>query len=248
MTMQASGTSGTTPALVGVEPAPATELPAKKKNGAPHAHAQPQIPKPIVDAIRAEMKALIEADDLDANLILLEQLAGRARELFMTFKAPHARFTRRGLGMYSGDSYAYGGGSTFYTGGIYPTSTQAIGAPEQFGAKAIREIISILPELLAGRSESASPDKLVDAIAAAKKNGEEEIAKELTARLLAKPENITEKITNRLKALLPKDAPGEGIVPAEDGDDLEDGVVITVGAESADSNGAPQPTNGASAS
>lgn len=244
MTMQATGT---TPALVGVAPEPATELPAKK-NGAPHAHAHPQIPKAIVDAIRSEMKALVEAEDLDANLILLEQLAGRARELFMTFKAPHARFTRRGPG---GIGYAYAGdvsygGSTLYTSG-FPASSQFVGAPEQFGAKAIREIISILPELLAGRSESASPDKLVDAIAAAKKNGEEEIAKELTARLLAKPENITEKITKRLKGLLPQDAPGEGIQPADD--ESEDGAIITVGAETDESNGAPPPaTNGVSAS
>lgn len=245
MTMQATGT---TPALVGVAPEPATELPAKK-NGAPHAHAQPHIPKAIVDAIRTEMKTLIEADDLDANLVLLEQLAGRARELFMTFKAPHARFSRRGNGMMYGDAYAYGGGSTLYTGGI-GLGMQSVGgsiaAPEQFGAKAIREIISILPELLAGRSESASPDKLVDAIAAAKKNGEEEIAKELTARLLAKPENITDKITKRLKGLLPQDAPGEGIQPADD--ESEDGAIITVGAESDESNGAPPPaTNGVSA-
>jgi len=119
----------------------------------------------------------------------------------------------------------YGGGSVTFPApsvdygsyGSYDSpmiGSQSMSSPvttEQFGAKAIRELvstISAIPDAVAAAVTAASnsPDKLMMAIALAKEKGHPEIAAMLTERLLGKPDkdedkNVKNVITTRAEHL-----------------------------------------------
>jgi hypothetical protein len=139
-----------------------------------------EVPKALIRAVRAELRALLDGD-LEDNLEQIGAVTMRARELFMTIRGPGAKYTR-GLGASGPQPLATMASST----GVYMgSSLQQVGGyanPEQFGAQAIRQLVSLVPEILAAKSNS--PDKLMKAIAIAKKEGQEDIVRALRKKLL----------------------------------------------------------------
>lgn len=147
---------------------------------------------PILEALRVELRRLVDGD-LDANLVPIEQVAARGRELLMTLKAPEARVMRghhpgapllaSNVGSYSTGSGLVGGWAGD-SGGIsqYPPMV----SPEQFGATAIRQMVNLIPDAVATvvRGITQSPERLVAAITAARERGNDALAEKLEARLL----------------------------------------------------------------
>lgn len=139
-----------------------------------------KVPAALIEAIRAELLALAEGD-LEENLKPISDVVLRANELFVAIRGAEARALRgtpvpMGMGMNASVTSFSGSGSM---GMVSPVSYSN---PEQFGASAIRQLVSLVPEILAARTNA--PDKLMKAIAIAKKEGHTEIAEVLTKRLL----------------------------------------------------------------
>jgi len=140
-----------------------------------------EVPKALVRAVRAELRALLDGD-LEDNLTQVEQVAVLARELFMSIRGPGAQFTR-GMPTPIMTGQAVGGSMmTNYSGGsgvVYPTSYSN---PEQFGASAIRQLVNLVPEIMSAQANS--PDKLMAAIALAQEKGHDDIARALKKKLM----------------------------------------------------------------
>lgn len=140
-----------------------------------------EVPKALIRAVRAELRALLEGN-LEDNLEQIGAVTARARELFMTIRGPGAKFARGGPQplVTSMASSANIGSSVYmgpqFVGGSYGSN------PEQFGAQAIRQLVSLVPEIL--NAKANSPDKIMKAIAIAKKEGQEDIVQALRKKLL----------------------------------------------------------------
>jgi hypothetical protein len=150
----------------------------------PHIGEMKPLPKELVDALRAEFRRLIEDEKFMENLTTLERLASHARDLAMTLGVPDAvvRGPRGGAQVAMGGFYdtAQGtqGNSTF--------SMNPSGNPEQFGARAIRELVGLAPDIASriGKALRQTPASVVDAITKAKAEGLTELAAKLEAKLL----------------------------------------------------------------
>ncbi len=152
--------------------------------------AEPQ-KSPLLEALRAELRRLVDGD-LDANLVPIEQVAARGRELLMTLKAPEARVIR---GRHPVSPFVNSGGNYstassvggWSEGGLVqqPYPLQAT-SPEQFGATAVRQMVSLVPDAVDKivRGITQSPERLVLAITAARERGQDALADKLEARLL----------------------------------------------------------------
>ena len=113
--------------------------------------------------------------DLEDNLTQIEQVTAKARELFMSIRGPGAQFARgpqlispQGMGG-STSTVTFGAGTSYSN-------------PEQFGASAIRQLVSLVPEILG--SQNNSPDKLMAAIVLAEEKGHHDVAESLKKKLL----------------------------------------------------------------
>lgn len=138
-----------------------------------------EVPKALIRAVRAELRALLDGN-LEDNLTQVEQVAVRARELFMSIKGPGVQFTR-GLPTPIMTGQASGMLTNFQnsSGVVYP---QSYSNPEQFGASAIRQLVALVPEIMSAQANT--PDKLMAAIALAEEKGHDDIAKALKKKLL----------------------------------------------------------------
>jgi len=143
------------------------------------------IPKELTDALRAEFLRLIEGDRFLDNLATLEGLARTTLQLTMTIGVTPkaANPPRRVHGNIWDGNVAYGS-SSGPTGGKNP---------EQFGARAIRELVALVPEVAAKVTQAMrqSPASLVEAIASAKEKGLAALAEKLEAKLLDGIEDAT---------------------------------------------------------
>jgi hypothetical protein len=138
-----------------------------------------EVPKALVRAVRAELRALLDGN-LEDNLTQVEQVAVRARELFMSIRGPGAQFTR-GMSTPIMTGQASGMLTNFQSssGVVYPASYSN---PEQFGASAIRQLVALVPEIV--NAQANTPDKLMAAIALAEEKGHHDIAKALKKKLM----------------------------------------------------------------
>jgi len=139
------------------------------------------VPPALVASLRAEFQALVDGK-LEDNLIQIERLAARARELCGVISGLDQRVHVRGgqLGEYNSNSY----GVSYGVGAIpLPASSN----PEQFGASAIRQLVNSAPDVAARFAEafSNSPARQVEAIATARSRGLSSLADKLEARLLS---------------------------------------------------------------
>ena len=150
--------------------------PGESSPGSPRA-----VPLALIEAVRAELLVLA-AGDLEENLKQISDVVLRASELFVSIRGAEARVLR---GVSAGPSVVqaqgmatsmatFGAGTGFVAGGY--------ANPEQFGASAIRQLVSLVPEMLAAKANS--PDRLMKAISLAKKEGRDDIVQALTRRLL----------------------------------------------------------------
>ena len=69
--------------------------------------------------------------------------------------------------------------------------------PEQFGARAIRELVSLIPEIIAGQKRE-SPADIAEAMKIAKEDGDTELYDSLRGKLLGKK---TEKVAGIVEAV-----------------------------------------------
>ena len=147
------------------------QLPPKPETPEPR-----KVPPALVDAVRAEMADLVQGDLEDPQaLTRIEQFAQRARDLFAVVRGQPATAS------------AYGGANVSMNGGL--VTAYNVGNyqnPEQFGAKAIRELVSLLPELIA-MNKKESPAEIAEAMKIAKDAGDEELHKALRDKLMGKP-------------------------------------------------------------
>ncbi len=142
-----------------------------------------EVPKGLIRAVRAELQALLRGN-LEDNLTQVEQVAVRARELFMSIKGPGSQFVRGGPTqsvMTVNGPQIIGGSAASYSGGsaVFPASYSN---PEQFGASAIRQLVNLVPEIMSAQANT--PDKLMAAIALAEEKGHDDIAKALKKKLM----------------------------------------------------------------
>ncbi len=145
---------------------------------------------PLLEALRTELRRLVDGD-LDANLVPIEQVAARGRELLMTLKAPETRVIR---GRHPGSPFVNSGGNysiassvgAWSDGGLVQQYPVTPTSPEQFGATAVRQMVSLVPDAIDKivRGITQSPERLVLAITAARERGQDALADKLEARLL----------------------------------------------------------------
>ncbi len=219
--------AGTTPAVAATPPSPpSTGLMDKVHALADKADAERraasadprELPRVLVEGIRDELKRLVDGK-VEDNLIQIQSVCQRANELFMVLRGATARFNQhRGPGSYPLPGVYGGLDSSVTIGAPMVTDYGYVGSsvspqnnPEQFGAKAIRELVSLIPEVLAAHSNS--PEKLMAAIALAKEKGHDEIAATLTERLLGKQEkddpNVITTRVEHLHVALPPGPSGD---------------------------------------
>jgi hypothetical protein len=138
------------------------------------------IPKELTEALRAEFARLIEGDRFLENLALLENLARTTRGLTMTIGV-----VPKGSAPQSPQAGVYMAGGNVWTGPV-PNGPIGTKYAEQFGARAIRELVTLVPEIAAKVAQSLrqSPANLVEAIHSAKEKGLVELAAKLEAKLL----------------------------------------------------------------
>lgn len=161
----------------------------------------------LIEALRAEFRGIIEGDDFPTNLITIAQLAQSARRTIMTLNVP------AGLGLHRRGRQIGPGGMSLNDGGEldsmleaddslsqYPNPPNPINTwgsftgvhhrrdPEQFGARAIREIVSLVPAVAETWAKAMRPPpttaSLVDAISIARAKGLEDLAARIESKLL----------------------------------------------------------------
>lgn len=162
----------------------------------------------LVEALRAEFHKLIEDPLFVEKLASIEQLAARGRELAVT------------LGDLAGHAAPATASGNFMVGGIVPNPNYgyAAGNPEQFGARAIRELVGLAPDI-AERVAKAfrSTESIVCAIASAKEKGLDGLAAKLEAKLLASLDDDPSPAapTHKHKSAAPAEPPANHDAPTE---------------------------------
>jgi hypothetical protein len=144
--------------------------------------------KELVEALRAEFLKLVQDEKFIERLATIEALAARGRELAITLGdvGDLVALNRPGAPGLGASSYIAPNmmeGSMIGTIGPNPTGWMA--GPEQFGARAIRELVGLAPEIATRVAKAfQSPTSVVKAIAEAKAQGLEALAAKLEAKLL----------------------------------------------------------------
>lgn len=134
-------------------------------------------PKHLVEAVRKELLRLVNLPDLDANLGMISRLANQADDLLCVVKAPEAVMR---------DEHE------ITVPGVASTSTNV----ETYGATIIREAITAMTGFQKAQAES--PDRLVEAIATARREGMPDVAAALEAKLTGKPLDGARPVTGAL--------------------------------------------------
>jgi len=152
----------------------------------PETHEKPADKKTdlLLTAIRAELLCLIEGPDLGSKLPSVALVAAKAQELLLSLRVDPAAM--RGGGPASGINVALNSvpmmSSGYGTMNVGPIANPVYSPPEQFGAQAIRQLVALLPDILAARQRD--PVQLVEAIAVAREKGLTDLADKLQRQLL----------------------------------------------------------------
>jgi hypothetical protein len=149
--------------------------------------------KEFVDVLRGEFQKLIDDPQFVEKLTTIERLAVHARELALTLgdlgpmRLGHAGQAAGEvvnpvyIGPQENSGYGIGFGSYSMSGGL------ATASPEQFGARAIRELVGLAPEIASQVAKAfQTPKSIIDAIASARERGLTALADKLEAKLLAR--------------------------------------------------------------
>lgn len=138
------------------------------------------IAKELVDAMRAECRRLVEGDDFLNNLPAIENSARAMRQLVVTLQPVAALSRNPHLHPAVSTGWPPGQPSAFMVPSM--PSTPNI---EQFGARAIRELVSAMSGM-AGNKEPKEEDpvKLVEAIDRARSRGLTALADRLEAAMM----------------------------------------------------------------
>jgi hypothetical protein len=123
-------------------------------------------PKHLVEAVRKELRRLVDLPDLDANLGMISRFAMQSDDMLTSVKAPKAIMRAEHEV-------------------TIPGVTDAPGNVETYGANFLRTIFAQI-----GAQQSAamqSPEMLVGAIAAARRDGMTDVAGALEKKLLGQP-------------------------------------------------------------
>ena len=150
------------------------------------------VPTPLAENLRAELRRLVEAPDFLRHLPALGRLVASAEQLVNCLARLAPLSSPLGLAapptptpVTGSDAVpSYGSNVDSYVGQMGPRSN-----PEQFGARAIRELVQLVPDAVAritqgiADAEASSPDKLVTALSAARAAGMDEIASKIQERL-----------------------------------------------------------------
>jgi hypothetical protein len=123
-------------------------------------------PKHLIEAIRIELKKIVEAEDLEDRLDELGRVANQSCDLISCLKSPEAimRHEHRILG---------GGGPI-----TLPNNS------ETYGAQILRQIIPALQEYQRANKETL--EAITEALAVARREGMVDVAAELEKKLLGK--------------------------------------------------------------
>lgn len=137
-------------------------------------------PRALMEALQAQLRAIVDKPLTPGSLLELEQTARLSRELLVVGKMPAKRPGYPGAimsPMYLGDTSSYESSGA----APYATSPQS----ETFGVSVIREIVTKLPELMKPKEvvyrESAA--SLIDAITAAREAKMDDVVAKLKAKL-----------------------------------------------------------------
>ena len=144
------------------------------------------LPKELLEPLREELRRLIDAEAFVDNLPLLESTTRAVRHLIMTLS--HQAHPAAPVGSMTGPmgSVTFGaqGGTVF--GGSNP---------EQFGARAIRELVGLAPNIAQtfAKAMRLSPLNIIAAIASAREKGLTDLAERLEAALIGDLTDLVEK-------------------------------------------------------
>ncbi len=122
-------------------------------------------PKHLVEAVRKELRRLVEQPDLDAHLGMIGRLANQADDMLMCIKSPEAVMR---------DEHGV------EVPGIVSTANNV----ETYGAAILRQLIPALSGYQKAQQES--PESLVHAITTARRAGMTDVAAELEKKLCGK--------------------------------------------------------------
>ena len=122
-------------------------------------------PKHLVEAIRKELRRLVDEPDLDANLGMIGRFANEADDMLSMIKSPEAVMR---------DEHE------ITLPGVIGTASNV----ETYGANILRQIIPALKDYQ--RAQTETPESLTYAIATARRAGMTDLAAELEKKLLGK--------------------------------------------------------------
>jgi len=154
-----------------------------------HEHEPAPLSEALRDALRAEMRRLIDGDEFVRNLPQIQQVAAAAHQLCLTLRVGDPQVMRR-----------HGTAGWGNVGGGFLVSNNSIGSygsdatmmpspmpnPEQFGASMVRQIVNAIPDAAQTVADALAnrPDHLVSALAKAEESGLHDVAESLRQRLL----------------------------------------------------------------
>lgn len=132
-------------------------------------------PSHVVEAIRIELKKIVDDPDLENRLDELGRIANQSCDLLSCLKSPEAvmRHEHRIIG-----GMPVGGG---LGGGM---AMAAPGNAETYGAQILRQLVPALMEYQ--RASKETPERLTEALATARREGMTDVADELEKKLLGK--------------------------------------------------------------
>lgn len=140
-------------------------------------------PKFLVDAVRKQLRLMIEAPDLDANLGNISRFAMQSDDMLTSVKAPKAIMR---------DEHAI----------TLPGTPDMPPNIETYGANFLRTLVA---QLTAHQDAALhSPEMLVSAIAAARRDGMPDVAAELERKLLGKGLDGARPVDGTVTALMAK--------------------------------------------
>ena len=150
-------------------------------------------PDPVLEAFRTELLNYMKEPLTAKSLRQILQIASAAREL-LAVRNPKNRYRgqRRGGTFTYGNSGGYVMNNPAYTDEYEDEDEEGVGMQmspghmnvdrETFGARILREIVAVIPQVLRASREDQA--QIVQAVAAAEKLGMTDLAESLKARLL----------------------------------------------------------------
>jgi len=199
-------------------------------------YAEP--PTALMEALRAQLRTILDKPLTPRSLLEMEQTARLSRELLIVGKMPEAKRTGYPGSimspMFLGDTASYESSAAPYV-----SSPQS----ETFGVSVIRELVTKLPELMKPK-EVESAASLIDAITAAREAKMDDVVQKLKAKLdaLLEPEPQPTISTVASNFIEPKASTGFGAQPLMAGPggyvQIEAQPIIGVGTVVSSSNGA----------